>query len=67
MYCQNSELEHDFVSIRDVRDINVDEILGRVPVKLDNSLTGNPVAGASVLVSGAGGSIEANYAGKSFR
>lgn len=47
------------VSIRDLKDIRVEDLLGRDPVPPDESLLGGAISGKIVLVSGAGGSIGA--------
>ncbi len=45
------------VSIRDLREVQVEELLGRDPVPPDEKLLGEAIASKVVLVSGAGGSI----------
>jgi len=45
------------VSIRDLREVQVEELLGRDPVPPDETLLGEAIASKVVLVSGAGGSI----------
>jgi len=42
---------------RDLRDVNVEDLLGRQPVALDTSAIAEHIAGRKVLVTGAGGSI----------
>ena len=42
---------------RDLRDVNVEDLLGRRPIKLDTSAIAEQIAGRRVLVTGAGGSI----------
>ncbi len=42
---------------RDLRDVNVEDLLGRQPVELDTSAIAEHIAGRHVLVTGAGGSI----------
>jgi FlaA1/EpsC-like NDP-sugar epimerase len=49
-------LDHK-VSIRDIRDINVHDLLGRVAVETDINAIAGYVTGKRVLVTGAGGSI----------
>ena len=53
----------DFVSgqarLSDLREVSIDDILGREPVKLDWQSISIGLAGKAVLVSGAGGSIGA--------
>lgn len=45
------------VSIKDLKDVRVEDLLGRDPVPPDEHLLGGAITGKSVLVSGAGGSI----------
>jgi FlaA1/EpsC-like NDP-sugar epimerase len=45
------------VSIKELRDVDFSDLLGRPPVKLDNSAIARYVEDRTVLVSGAGGSI----------
>lgn len=45
------------VSVRDLREVEVEELLGRDPVPPDENLLRGAIAGKVVLVSGAGGSI----------
>lgn len=45
------------VSIRDLREVQVEELLGRDPVPPDEALLGGEMTGKVVMVSGAGGSI----------
>ncbi len=45
------------VSVRDLRDVQVEELLGRDPVPPDEVLLSGAIEGKVVLVSGAGGSI----------
>ncbi|MDO8119927.1 nucleoside-diphosphate sugar epimerase/dehydratase [Isoptericola sp. b490] len=42
---------------RDLRDVNVEDLLGRRPIKLDTTAIAEQIAGRSILVTGAGGSI----------
>jgi len=41
----------------DLRDVNLEDLLGRRPVTMDNTAIAEQLAGRSVLVTGAGGSI----------
>jgi FlaA1/EpsC-like NDP-sugar epimerase len=51
------ELFGDAVGVRDIRDINLEDLLGRRPVETDlDAIAGYPT-GKRVLVTGAGGSI----------
>jgi FlaA1/EpsC-like NDP-sugar epimerase len=45
------------MSVNDLREINVEDLLGREPVPPNELLLGRTIAGKSVLVTGAGGSI----------
>ena len=52
-----SEIVDGEVSITQIRDIEIDDLLKRAPKDLDQSIIENFVAGKSVLITGAGGSI----------
>jgi FlaA1/EpsC-like NDP-sugar epimerase len=41
----------------DLRDVNIGDLLGRTPITLDTTVIAEEIAGRSVLVTGAGGSI----------
>jgi FlaA1/EpsC-like NDP-sugar epimerase len=45
--------------MRQVRDVRVEDVLGREPVRMEIELVGNYLSGRRVLVTGAGGSIGA--------
>src|SRR5665647_3884266 len=45
------------VSTTDLRDLNLSDLLGRRPVSLDLAAIADQIAGQTVLVTGAGGSI----------
>src|SRR5919109_362833 len=45
--------------LRQVRDVRVEDVLGRDPVRMDTELTGGYLTGRCVMVTGAGGSIGA--------
>src|SRR4051812_25572281 len=45
--------------MRQVRDVRVEDVLGREPVRMEIELVGGYLSGRSVLVTGAGGSIGA--------
>jgi FlaA1/EpsC-like NDP-sugar epimerase len=45
--------------VRQVRDVRVEDILGREPVRMETEATGGYLTGRCVLVTGAGGSIGA--------
>jgi FlaA1/EpsC-like NDP-sugar epimerase len=45
--------------VRQVREVRVEDVLGREPVRMETELTGGYVTGRCVLVTGAGGSIGA--------
>jgi FlaA1/EpsC-like NDP-sugar epimerase len=46
----------------DLRDLNLEDLLGRRPVTMDTRLIAEQIAGQSVLVTGAGGSIGSELA-----
>lgn len=52
-----SELAQGKVSINDLRELDVDDLLGREPVAPDPALLTRNITGKVVLVTGAGGSI----------
>jgi FlaA1/EpsC-like NDP-sugar epimerase len=45
--------------IRQVREVRVEDVLGREPIRMDTELTGGYLTGRCVMVTGAGGSIGA--------
>ncbi|GIN69627.1 UDP-N-acetylglucosamine 4,6-dehydratase [Bacillus sp. J14TS2] len=45
------------VSVSAIRNVEVEDLLGREPVKLDSSQISESITGSTVLVTGAGGSI----------
>jgi FlaA1/EpsC-like NDP-sugar epimerase len=51
------ELVGGRVSIRDIRDLRIDDFLGREPVETDLEAVGALLRGRRVLITGAGGSI----------
>lgn len=51
------ELIDGKVSINQLREVSLEDLLGRDPVKLDTNSISGYIAGRSVLVTGAGGSI----------
>ncbi len=51
------DLMSGLISLKDVRDVAIDDLLGREPVSLDWCAISAGLAGKAVLVSGAGGSI----------
>ena len=57
-----SELARGRWKATEVRDIAVEELLGRDPVKPSESLAGPTVEGRSILITGAGGSIGSELA-----
>jgi FlaA1/EpsC-like NDP-sugar epimerase len=52
-----SEIINDQVSVNQIRDLDVEDILGREPVKIDINSIKEGIYGKSVLITGAGGSI----------
>lgn len=51
------ELAEGSVSISDIREVEIEDLLGRDPVPPDHVLISRCIAGKTVLVTGAGGSI----------
>ncbi|MGG0646604.1 nucleoside-diphosphate sugar epimerase/dehydratase [Bacillus mycoides] len=45
------------VSVNEFRDVQVEDLLGREPIQLDDGGIGEKIAGKTILVTGAGGSI----------
>ncbi|MEN1937263.1 nucleoside-diphosphate sugar epimerase/dehydratase [Paenibacillus sp. 102] len=45
------------VSVNEFRDVQVEDLLGREPIKLDDTGIGEKITGKTILVTGAGGSI----------
>lgn len=52
-----SELAHGRLTTDDLRDLDIDDLLGREPVAPDEALMSKNISGKVVLVTGAGGSI----------
>lgn len=52
-----SELAQGTVGVSDLRELDIDDLLGREPVSPNHILIGKNIAGKVVLVTGAGGSI----------
>ena len=52
-----SDLAQGKVSVSDLRELDIDDLLGREPVAPDMALLSKNIAGKVVLVTGAGGSI----------
>lgn len=52
-----SQLIDETVSVQKIRDVNIEDLLGREPVKLDNNEIGNLITDKTVMVTGGGGSI----------
>jgi FlaA1/EpsC-like NDP-sugar epimerase len=50
-------LTDDPVGVKNIRDISIEDILGREPVKIDMESIRNSIQGKTVLVTGGGGSI----------
>lgn len=50
-------LTDDPVGVRHIRDISIEDILGREPVNIDMESIQNSIAGKTILVTGGGGSI----------
>ena len=52
-----SDLAHGRVSVSDIKDLDIDDLLGRDPVQPNTLLLNANIHGKTVLVTGAGGSI----------
>ena len=52
-----SEIAQGRVSLSDLRELDIDDLLGREPVNPNHILLGKNITGKTVLVTGAGGSI----------
>jgi len=52
-----SDLMNRKVSLKDIRDINIEDLLGREPVKIDMEQVSSYIRDKNILVTGAGGSI----------
>jgi FlaA1/EpsC-like NDP-sugar epimerase len=52
-----TELAHGKVTVNDLRELEIEELLGRDPVAPDPALLSKNLSGKTILVSGAGGSI----------
>lgn len=52
-----SDLMNGKVSLKDIRDINIEDLLGREPVKIDMRQVSSYIKDKNILVTGAGGSI----------
>ncbi|SKA88184.1 NDP-sugar epimerase, includes UDP-GlcNAc-inverting 4,6-dehydratase FlaA1 and capsular polysaccharide biosynthesis protein EpsC [Clostridium sp. USBA 49] len=51
------EIIHGDVNISKIRDVNIDDLLGREPIKLDNENINRYINNKTILVTGGGGSI----------
>lgn len=54
-----NEIAHGRVSVSRIRDVQIEDLLGRDPVRLENENLGEFLGGKAVMVTGAGGSIGA--------
>lgn len=52
-----NELAHGRISVSRLRDVQIDDLLGREPVELDNRNLKDFLSGKIIMVTGAGGSI----------
>ena len=52
-----ADLAHGRVTVNDLRELEIEELLGRDPVAPDPALLAQNLSGKTILVSGAGGSI----------
>ncbi|HMM79814.1 MAG TPA: nucleoside-diphosphate sugar epimerase/dehydratase [Pyrinomonadaceae bacterium] len=51
------EIAHGRVNVTRLRDVEIEDLLGREPVELDDKNLGDLLSGRTVMVTGAGGSI----------
>lgn len=52
-----NEIAHGRVSVSRIRDVQIEDLLGREPIELDNKNLNDFLGGKTVMVTGAGGSI----------
>ncbi len=52
-----SHLANGVVKVEDIREVEIEDVLGREPVQANEDLLNQNISGKSVLVTGAGGSI----------
>lgn len=52
-----SQLINETVSVQKIRDVKIEDLLGRDPIKLDNNEIGGLISDRVVMVTGGGGSI----------
>ena len=57
-----SDLASGVVTVQDIRELDLEDLLGRLPVAPDAQLLGRDLAGQVVMVTGAGGSIGSELA-----
>lgn len=57
-----NEIAHGHVSINRVRNVQIEDLLGREPVTLDDQNLGDFLGGRTIMVTGAGGSIGSELA-----
>ncbi|MEJ7699960.1 MAG: polysaccharide biosynthesis protein [Pyrinomonadaceae bacterium] len=52
-----NEIAHGRVSVNRIRDVQIEDLLGRAPVELDDENLHDFLTSKTVMVTGAGGSI----------
>ena len=52
-----TDIAHGNINVSNIKEVEIEDLLGRSPVKLDNTRVSEFVKGRSVMVTGAGGSI----------
>ena len=52
-----SDLINGKITLKDIRDISIEDLLGREPVEIDMGQVSSYISGNNILVTGAGGSI----------
>lgn len=62
-----SEIAQGKITVNDIKDLDIDDLLGRAPVEPDTQLLKHTITGRTILVTGAGGSIGSELCRQIFR